>query len=95
MCTIFALLTMMFFLGILASLEHISSLYQRLSLAFTDNNKLINGMNEGLLILSQPDNVLTSERALMFCNKSGIKVINNLTSEAAKIDPTNQSFLIA
>ena len=68
MVTIFGIFSLIFLLSIGAIIEHVSSLYQRLKFTNVENVKLLNGMHEGLLILSKPDSVLTGLRTTMFCN---------------------------
>jgi hypothetical protein len=57
---------------------YISQLHQRMKTLNTANIKLLNGMHEGLLILSKAE---TSDYSIMFCNKSAAKVFTGAISE--------------
>ena len=74
----YAIFTMMFILGVAASLEHVSLLYHRLSSTAVENLKLLNAMHEGLIIFKKPKRMMNGERTPMFCNKSAYKVIKKL-----------------
>ena len=76
--TTYAIMTMMFILGICASFEHVSSLYHRISSNAMENLNLLNGMHEGLIIFKKPTSVANGERTPMFCNKPAYKVIKQI-----------------
>ena len=54
MCTIYAFAALAFILSLSAGIEHVSSLYHRMKFMNQENSKLLNGMHEGLLIISKP-----------------------------------------
>ena len=78
MVTSYAIVVMMLILGVAAIIEHVSSLYHRLSSTAVENLKLLNAMHEGLIIFRKPKTMMNGERTPMFCNKSAYKVIKKL-----------------
>ena len=73
MCTMYAIITFLFMALAGAVFEHISKLYMKLDFVNEENIKLLNGMHEGVLIMSKPI-ILGGKRELMFGNKSAFKV---------------------
>ena len=67
MCGCFTIMTLITLAALSAAFEHISSLYIRLDFINDENIKLLNGMHEGLLILSKPS-TFDGDREKMFCN---------------------------
>ena len=70
----YTIMTLLVLATLSATFEQISSLYIRLEFMNSENIKLLNGMHEGLLILSKPE-IFDSDREEMFCNKSALKVL--------------------
>ena len=75
MCTFYEFLVMGFLLGMCAAIEHVQYLHQRLNFTSMENEKLLNGMHEGLLILNKKD------ETTMFFNKSASKVLHGLAKD--------------
>ena len=68
------ILTTCFLLLMVATLNYIVSLHNKLDLAKVESIKLLNGMHEGVLIINKPKQ-LDSARKVLFCNKSANKLI--------------------
>ena len=73
MCTFYAIITFLVMALFGMVFEHISNLYKQLDFVNQENIKLLNGMHEGVLILSKPK-MFGGERELLFGNKSAFKV---------------------
>ena len=69
----YAIITFLFMVLAGAVFEHISKLYMKLDFVNEENIKLLNGMHEGVLIMSKPK-MFSGERELLFGNKSAFKV---------------------
>ena len=66
---------LMIFIGMLNTailLVYISSLHQKMQCTIRQNTKLLNGMHEGLLILSKFD------KSILFVNKPAQKLLTNI-----------------
>ena len=55
---------------------HVSGVHEQLHFANEENVKLLNGMHEGLIILSKQPSVEVSQSTLMFHNKPAKKLIS-------------------
>ena len=73
MCTFYAIATFLVMALFGVVFEHVSNLYMQLNFVNEENIKLLNGMNEGVLIMSKPK-MFSGERELLFGNKSAFKV---------------------
>ena len=69
LCTSYAIITIIIMVTLSAAFEHFSSLHVHIAFMNFENNKLLNGMNEGLLILSKQYNS-ADDRDEIFSNKS-------------------------
>ena len=82
-------MTVWFFMliGLFATiLKYIISLYDRIKVYNAENIKLLDGMHEGLLILSSPN------RTVMFCNKPSQKLlIAALTANTSNDIPSSET----
>ena len=62
-----------------ATLIYISKLHNKLDTVNVENVKLLDGMHEGLLIISK------KEKSTMFCNKPAQKILNSLLGVKGKL----------
>ena len=76
----YILLLTSFLATIQAGIEHISKLYSQVEFANKEQIKIMNGMHEGDVILSEPSSD-SDERKILFSNSSAKKVLlkNNTT----------------
>ena len=54
LCTFYAIITIMIMVSLSAAFEYFSSLHIHIAFMNVENDKLLNGMHEGLLILNKP-----------------------------------------
>ena len=75
---IYSLVYVIFCTLISATLIYISKLHNKLDTVNVENVKLLDGMHEGLLIISK------KEKSTMFCNKPAQKILNSLLGVKGK-----------
>ena len=64
-----------------ALFDHVSKLYMRLDFINEENLKLLNGMHEGVMIMSKPSET-SQESKLLFGNKSAQKVFAKIVDDS-------------
>ena len=69
LCTLYTIITIIIMVSLSAAFEHFSYLHVHIAFMNGENNKLHNGMHEGLLILSKPQNA-NGDGEEIFSNKS-------------------------
>ena len=75
---IYSLVYVVFCTLLSASLIYISKLHNKLDTVNVQNVKLLDGMHEGLLIISK------REKSTMFCNKPAQKILNSFLGVKGK-----------
>ena len=81
MCVAYAAFAFILMAAFGALFDHVSKLYMRLDFINEENLKLLNGMHEGVMIMSKPGEDC-EESKLLFGNKSAQKVFAKLEEES-------------
>ena len=76
---IYSLVYVVFCTLLSATLIYISKLHNKLDTVNVENVKLLDGMHEGLLIISK------KEMSTMFCNKPAQKILNNFLGVVGRL----------